>query len=89
MEPFFSWLHKGQLPLIGASLESFFRKIPVSVKFLSAVLRPEMAAPILWTPGKNAFFLQEKPHVRKIPPFRGGFFGGGVPILFLWARGFF
>ena len=32
-----------------------------------------------------------KNHVRKIPPFRGGGFtgGGGVPILFLWARGFF
>ena len=35
------------------------RKILVSVKFLSAILGPEMAAPILWTPGKNAFFLQE------------------------------
>ena len=34
-----------------------------------------------------------KSHVHKIPRFRGGgfwvFFGGGVPILFLWARGFF
>ena len=36
-----------------------------------------------------------KNHVRKIPRFRGGggYFGfwggGGVPILFLWARGFF
>ena len=36
-----------------------------------------------------------KAHVHKIPRFRGGgilgFFlggGGGVPILFLWARGF-
>ena len=38
----------------------FFRKIPVSVKFVSAILGPETAAPILWTPGKNAFFLQEK-----------------------------
>ena len=44
---------------------------------------------------KNAFFLQEKTHVHKIPLFRGGgfgvlgFLGGGVPILFLWARGFF
>ena len=41
--------------------EAFFRKVPVSVKFLSAILGPEMAAPILWTPGKNAFFLQENP----------------------------
>ena len=34
-----------------------------------------------------------KTHVHKIPRFRGGVFwvlgGGGVPILFLWARGFF
>ena len=34
-----------------------------------------------------------KTHVHKIPPFGGGVFwvfgGGGVPILFLWARGFF
>ena len=35
-----------------------------------------------------------KTHVHKIPPFRGGgvfwvLGGGGVPILFLWARGFF
>ena len=32
-----------------------------------------------------------KSHVRKIPLFGGGCFGGGgeVPILFLWARGFF
>ena len=35
-----------------------------------------------------------KTHVHKIPRFRrGGYFGfwggGGVPILFLWARGFF
>ena len=37
------------------------RKILVSVKFVSAILGPEMGAPILWTPGKNAFFLQEKP----------------------------
>ena len=63
------------------------RKILVSVKFVSAILGPEMAAPILWTPGKNAFFLQENLHVHKIPRF---FLGGGeVPILFLWARGFF
>ena len=34
-----------------------------------------------------------KTHVHKIPRFRGGgyfgFGGGGVPILFLWARGLF
>ena len=52
----------------------------MSVKFVSAILGPEMAAPILWTPGKNAFFLQENLHVYKIPRFGGGGdfgFGGG------------
>ena len=64
-----------------------FRKILVSVKFVSAILGPEMAAPILWTPGKNAFFLQEKLHVRKIPPFWGGFWGGGsADFIFMGAR---
>ena len=53
-----------------------FRKILVSVKFVSAILGPEMGAPILWTPGKNAFFLQEKPMSVKFP-FLGFFFGGG------------
>ena len=47
------------------------RKIPMSVKFVSAILGPEMAAPILWTPGKMRSFCR-KSHVRKIPPFRGG-----------------
>ena len=53
------------------------RNILVSVKFLSAVLGPEMAAPILWAPRISAFFLQENLHVRKIPRFRGGYFGFG------------
>ena len=55
--------------------------------------RPAMAAPILWAPGIFAFFLQENLHAHKIPRFReGGAFGvlgGEVPILFLWALGFF
>ena len=64
----------------------------MSVKMLSAILAPEMAAPILWTPGKNAFFMQEKPHVHKIPRFRGGVlgFGGGrggsADFIFMGAR---
>ena len=68
----------------------------MSVKFLSAILGPEMAAPILWTPGKNASVLQEKPMSIKSLVLAGGggvfwvfWGGGGVPILFLWARGFF
>ena len=56
---------------------------------MSAILGPEMGAPILWTPGKMRSFCR-KNHVRKIPLFWGGVLGGGgVPILFLWARGFF
>ena len=47
------------------------RKILVSVKFLSAILGPEMAARILWTPGKMRPFYR-KSHVHKIPRFRGG-----------------
>ena len=46
----------------------------VSVKFVSAILGPEMAAPIVWTPRISVFFLQENLHVHKIPLF----FGGGV-----------
>ena len=69
------------------------RKILVSVKFVSAILGPEMAAPILWTPGKNASVLQEN-HVHKIPRFRGGgyfgFWGGGgvgsADFIFMGAK---
>ena len=70
----------------------------VSIKFPPAILGPEMAAPILWAPGIFWFFLLENPHAHEIPPFRGGgggfwvFLEGGgveVPILFLWAWGFF
>ena len=65
----------------------FLRKIPVSVKFVSAILGPEMAAPILWTPGKMRSFCR-KNHVRKIPPFKGGGFGGGgsADFIFMGAR---
>ena len=52
--------------------ENLRKILLVSVKFVSAILGPEMAAPILWTPGKNAFFLQENLHVHKIPRFGGG-----------------
>ena len=55
-----------------------FRKVLVSVKFVSAILGPEMAAPILWTTGKMRSFCR-KNNVHKIP-FRGGVFwvlGGG------------
>ena len=66
----------------------------MSIKFPPVILGPEMAAPILWAPGIFWFFLQENPHAHKIPPFRGGCWiflegGGEVPILLLWAWGFF
>ena len=48
---------------------------------MSAILGPEMAAPMLWAPGKISFFLQENLHAHKIPRFGGGgylgFWGGG------------
>ena len=68
------------------------RKILVSVKSLSAILGPEMGAPILWTPGKNAFFLQEKPmSIKFLVLGRGGVFwvlGGGesADFIFMGAR---
>ena len=37
-------------------LELRFRKSAMSTKFLSAILGPEMAAPILWAPGIFGFF---------------------------------
>ena len=55
--------------------EKYRKKIfLVSVKFLSAILGPEMGASILWTPGKMRPFCR-KSHVHKIPRFRGG---GGI-----------
>ena len=41
-------------------MSRFIRKILVSVKFVSAILGPEMAAPILWTPGKMRPFCRKK-----------------------------
>ena len=64
------------------------RKILVSVKFLSAILGPEMGAPILWTPGKMRSFCR-KNNVRKISLFWGGVLGGGgesADFIFMGAR---
>ena len=70
------------------------RKILVSVKFLSAILGPEMGAPILWTPGK-CVRSAEKAHVHKIPRFwgGGGYFGfwgegGECRFYFYWRADF-
>ena len=68
---------------------SKFRKILVSVKFLSAILGPEVGAPILWTPGKNALFLQEKPMSTKFLLVGGGilgFGGGGECRFYFYGR---
>ena len=71
--------------------ERIFRQILVSVKFVSAILGPEIAAPILWTPGKMRPFCR-KPCVHKIPRFGGGgyfgFLGGGgsADFIFMGAR---
>ena len=68
---------------------SSFRKILVSVKFVSAILGPEMAAPILWTPGKMRPFCK-KNNVHKIPRFRGGgyfrFWGGWECRFYFYGR---
>ena len=78
----------------GGGLNIFIRgshqgKILVSVKLF--VRNSGAGNGILWAPGIFAFFLQENLHVHKIPGGGRylGLFGGGVPILFLWARGFF
>ena len=61
----------------------------MSVKFVSAILGPEMGAPILWTPGKMRSFCR-KNDVRKIPFFGGGVWGGGgrgsADFIFMGAR---
>ena len=52
-----------------------------------------MAAPILWAPGKNEFFLQDNLLAHKIPRFREGyfgFFGGGkCRSIYFYGRGVF
>ena len=55
-----------------------FRKILVSVKFVSAILGPEMGAPILWTPGKMRSFCRKKRMSIGFLGFRGG---GGILVL--------
>ena len=92
IEAFFAY--NGKVCLIRALRDckqrSLTQKILVSVKFVSAILGPEMAAPIYGRLEK-CVPSAGKTHVHKIPRFRVfSFWGGGgeVPILFLWARGF-
>ena len=73
--------------LVSQGLASL-RKILVSVKFVSAILGPEMAAPILRTRGKIAFFLQENPLSIKFLVLGGGYFGfgGGECRFYFYGR---
>ena len=62
----------------------------MSVKFVSAILGPEMAAPILWTPGKKRSFCR-KTHVHKFLVLGGGILGcggggGSADFIFMGAR---
>ena len=65
----------------------------MSVKCLSAILGPEMAAPILWAPRKCVRSAGKAMPIKFLVLGGGGYFGflggGEVPILFLLARGFF
>ena len=86
-----SWTSSQNSAMISTAAQHV-RKILVSAKCLSAILGPEMGAPILWAPGIFPFFLQEPSVSIKFLVLGGGGilgFRGGVPILFLWARGFF
>ena len=69
-----------------------FRKILVSVKFLSAIQGPEMGASILWTPGKMRSFCRKNPMSIKFLVLGGGIlgFGGGgsADFIFMGARNF-
>ena len=81
---FFEWPQPPQWIVSVATLAEV-RRILVSVKFVSAILGPEMGAPILWTPGKMRSFCREN-HVRKIPLFWGGFWGGGECRFYFYGR---
>ena len=69
------------------------RKILVSVKIFACNSGAGNGCINFMDAWKNAFFLQEKPMSIKFLVLGGGGIldlpGGGVPILFLWARGFF
>ena len=69
---------------VQANTRTGIRKILASEKFLSAILGPEMAAPILWAPRSSAFFLQENSMSIK---FLG--LGGGGIFFFFYGRGDF
>ena len=72
------------------TVSSWIRNILVSVKLFVRNSGAGNGCANFMGAKKNAFFLQEKPMSIKfllLGGVLGG--GGGVPILFLWARGFF
>ena len=79
------------IPIKWGNSDQIIRKILVSVKFLSAILGPEMAASILWTPGKMRSFCRKNLHVHKFLVFLGGgwyfgFWGGGECRFYFYGR---
>ena len=82
---------KAQNPPLKSHIENVLvRKIPVSVKFLSAILGPEMATPILWTPGKMPSFCRKTSMSIKFLVFGGGFWvWGGECRFYFYGRGDF
>ena len=86
-----AFLHSVEMRLRSLSWRCWHGDILVSIKFVSAILGPEMAAPILWAPGKMRSFCR-KTYVHKIPRFRrgGSFgFGGGECRFNFYGRGNF
>ena len=79
-------------PLVGTARPPESDKSSCPSNFLPAILGPGMGAPILWAPGKIAFFLQENRHAHKIPRFKGGggllgfFLGGGKCRFYFYGR---
>ena len=72
------------------SNRSRFRKILLSVKFIVRNSGAGDGCPNFMDTWKNAIFLQEKTHVHKSPPFRGGvfwvFFLGGECRFYFYGR---
>ena len=63
---------------------AYFRKILVSVKFVSAILGPEMAAQIFWTPAKKCVLSAGKPMSIKFRVLGGG--GGSADVKNFYGR---
>ena len=74
-------------------LKKTIRKILVSIKFVSAILGPEMAAPILWIPGKMPAFCRKTSMSIKFLVLGGGgdfgLGGGGKCRFYFYGRGDF